>query len=80
MEHTVKDDCTHSYVGIAPLVTLFMVLFVAAMHGQELPNAPQAAAVKHQIPPMHKQGSRVFHLNHHAIERALAPSPLFLRH
>jgi hypothetical protein len=55
MEHTIKDDCTH--VGVAPLVTLFMVLSVAAMYGQDLPNAPQAAAVKHQIPLMHKQGS-----------------------
>lgn len=33
-----------------------MVLFVAAiLHGQELPNAPQAA-VKQQIPPLTKQG------------------------
>jgi hypothetical protein len=57
MEHTIKDDCKHAYVGITLLVTIFMVLSVAAMHGQELPNAPQAAAVKQQIPPMHKQGS-----------------------
>jgi hypothetical protein len=56
MKHTIKDDCTHAYVGIALLVTIFMVLFVAAiLHGQELPNAPQAA-VKQQIPPVHKQG------------------------
>ena len=55
MEHTIKDDCTHVYLGKALLVTLFMVLFVAAMHGQELPNAPQAG-VKQQIPPVHKQG------------------------
>ena len=32
-----------------------MVLFVAAMYGQELPNAPQAT-VKQQIPSVHKQG------------------------
>jgi len=56
MKHTIKDDCTHAYVGIALLVSIFMVLFVAAIHGQELPNAPQAS-VKQQIPPMHKQGS-----------------------
>ena len=54
MKHTIKDDCTHAYVGTALVVTIFMVLFVAAMHGQELPNAPQAA-VKQQIPPVHKQ-------------------------
>ena len=54
MKHTIKDDCTHAYVGIALLVTIFMVVFVATMHAQELPNAPQAA-VKQQIPPMHKQ-------------------------
>jgi len=56
MKHTIKDDCTHAYVGIVLLVTIFMVLFVVAVHGQELPNAPQAAAVKQQIPPTHKQG------------------------
>jgi hypothetical protein len=55
MKHTVKEDCTHAYVGIAILVTIFMVPFVAVMHGQELPNAPQSA-VKQQIPPVHKQG------------------------
>jgi len=55
MKHTIKDDCTHAYVGIALLVTVFMVLFVAAMHGQELPNAPQAAAVKQKIPSVHRQ-------------------------
>jgi hypothetical protein len=54
MIHTLKDDCAHAYVGIALVLTIFMVLFVAVMHGQELPNAPQAA-VKHQIPPVHKQ-------------------------
>ena len=55
MKHSIKDDCTHAYVGIALQVTMFMVLFVAAIHGQELPNAPRAA-VKQQIPPVHKQG------------------------
>ena len=54
MEHTIKDDCTHAYVGIVLLVTIFMVLVGATMHGQELPNAPQAA-VKRQTPPVHKQ-------------------------
>jgi|HubBroStandDraft_4_1064222.scaffolds.fasta_scaffold01279_3 hypothetical protein len=53
MKQTIQDDCTH--LGIVFLVTLFMVLFVAAMHGQELPNAPQPAA-KQQIPLVHKQG------------------------
>jgi hypothetical protein len=52
MKRTIKDDCTHAYVSIAILVTIFMVVFVVAMHGQELPNAPQAA-VKQQIPPVH---------------------------
>lgn len=55
MKHTLRDDCTHPYVGIALLVTIFMVLFVTVMHGQELPNAPQAV-VKQQIPSVHKQG------------------------
>ena len=54
MRHTIKDECTHAYVGIALLVTIFMVLFIAAMHGQGLPNAPQGA-VKQQNPPAHKQ-------------------------
>jgi hypothetical protein len=54
MKHTIEHDCTHAYVGKALLVTIFMVLFVVAIHGQELPNAPQAA-VKQQI-PVHKQG------------------------
>jgi hypothetical protein len=26
MKHTIRDDCTHAYVGIALLVTIFMVL------------------------------------------------------
>ena len=55
MKHTIRDDCTHAYVGIALLVTIFMVLFVAAMCGQEVPNTP-SAAVKQQIPSVHKQG------------------------
>ena len=53
MKPTIKDDCMHAYAGIVVLVDVFMVLFVAATHGQELPNAPQAA-VKHQTPPVHK--------------------------
>jgi hypothetical protein len=55
MKRTFKDACTHAYVGIALVATIFMVLFVSAMHGQELPNAPRAA-VKQQIPPVHNQG------------------------
>jgi hypothetical protein len=54
MKHIIKDDHMHAYVSIEILVTIFMVVFVATMHAQELPNAPQAA-VKQQIPPMHKQ-------------------------
>jgi hypothetical protein len=54
MKHTMKADCTHAYVGIALLLTIFMVLFVAVMPGQELPNAPQAAVIQ-KIPPVHKQ-------------------------
>ena len=54
MKHTIRDDCTHAYVSKAILVTIFVMVFVTAMHGQELPNAPQAA-VKQQIPPVHKQ-------------------------
>jgi hypothetical protein len=41
-------------VGIVVLVAIFMLLFTAVTHGQELPNAPQVA-VKHQSPPLHKQ-------------------------
>jgi len=55
MKHTTKDDCTHAHVCITLLVTIFMVLFVIAMHGQELPNAPQAAVMQ-QIPPVHQHG------------------------
>jgi hypothetical protein len=55
MRHTIKDYCSHAYVGIALRVTIFMVLFVAAVHGQELPSAPQAT-VKQHIPPVRKQG------------------------
>jgi hypothetical protein len=54
MKHAIRDDCPHAYVSIAILVTIFIMVFVAAMHGQELPNEPQAA-VKQQIPPVHKQ-------------------------
>jgi hypothetical protein len=55
MKHTFKDYCTRAYVGIVLPVTIFMVLFVPAVRGQDLPNAPQAV-VKQQIPPVHKQG------------------------
>jgi hypothetical protein len=55
MKHTVKDDCTRADVGIALLVTIFIGLFAAPMHGQEQPHTPQAV-VKQQIPPMRKQG------------------------
>lgn len=58
MKHTIRDGCTHAYVGMALLLAIFTVLFVAAMYGQELPNAPQAA-VKQQIPPVHKQSPRL---------------------
>jgi hypothetical protein len=51
---TIKNDCTHAYVGMGVLVAIFMLLFIAVMHGQELSDAPQAA-IKHQIPPVHKQ-------------------------
>jgi hypothetical protein len=54
MKPTIKDDCTHAYVGIVVLVAIFLVLFTGVMHGQELRNAPQVA-VKHQTPPVHKQ-------------------------
>ena len=54
MKPTIKNDRAHAYVGIVVLVAIFMGLFIAVMHGQELPNAPQAA-VKHQTPPLHKQ-------------------------
>ena len=54
MKPAIKNDCTHAYVGRVVLAAIFMVLFIAVMHGQVLPNAPQAA-VKHQTPPLHKQ-------------------------
>ena len=54
MKHTIRDGCTHAYVRIALLLAIFTAPFVGAMHGQELPNAPQAA-VRHQTPPAHKQ-------------------------
>jgi hypothetical protein len=54
MKPTIKGDSTIAYMAIVVLVAIFMLLFTAVLHGQELPNAPQAA-VKHQIPPLHKQ-------------------------
>ena len=56
MKQTIQGDCTH--LGMALMVTIFMLLFVAIMHGQELPNAPQPA-VKQQIPLVHKKGPRL---------------------
>ncbi len=56
MKPTIKEDRTHAYVGIVVLVAIFMGLFIAVMHGQDLPNAPQAV-IKHQTPPVHKQES-----------------------
>lgn len=52
MKPTIKDDCTHAYVGIVVLVAIFMGLFMAVMHGQALPNLPQAT-VKHQTTRLH---------------------------
>jgi hypothetical protein len=54
MTHIIKGDCRHACVGIALLATIFMALFIPAVHGQELPNAPQVAA-KQRIPPVRKQ-------------------------
>lgn len=54
MKPPIKSDCTYAYVGMVVLVAIFMLLFIAVMHGQELPDAPQAA-IKHQIPPVHAQ-------------------------
>lgn len=51
---TTKSDCTHAYWGTVVLVAIFMLPFTAVMHGQELPNAPQAT-VRQQLPPVHKQ-------------------------
>ena len=56
MKPTIKNDCPIAYVGMVVLVAIFMLLFTAVMDGQELPNAPQAA-VKQQIPPVHKERS-----------------------
>jgi hypothetical protein len=56
MKPAIKDDRAHAFVGIVVLVAIFMVLFTAVMHGQDLPNAPQVA-VKHQIPSVNKQRS-----------------------
>ena len=56
MKPTIKDDCTHAYVGRVVLVAIFMLLFTAVTRGQGLPNAPQPqAVVRHQTPPVHKQ-------------------------
>ena len=54
MKPPIKDDRTHAYVGMVVLVAIFMGLFIAVMHGQDLPNAPQAA-VRHQTLHAHKQ-------------------------
>ena len=54
MKPPIKNDCAHAYVGMVVLVAIFMLLFIAVMHGQELPDAPQAV-IKHQIPPVHTQ-------------------------
>ena len=54
MRPPIKNDCTHAYVGMVVLVAIFTLLFMAVMHGQELPDAPQAV-IKHQIPPVHTQ-------------------------
>jgi hypothetical protein len=58
MKPTIKGDWTHAYAGMVLLTTIFMVLFVATMNGQELPDAPHAA-VMHQKPPMHKHDPRL---------------------
>jgi hypothetical protein len=50
----VKVDCTHAYAGLLVLVAIFMALFTAAMQGQELPNAPQAAAKQQKPPAAHR--------------------------
>ena len=55
MKPTIKNDCTHAYVGIVVLVAIFMMLFTAVMHGQELPNAPQAA-VNTKFSPCTRRG------------------------
>jgi hypothetical protein len=74
MEHTIRDGCTHAYVGIALLLAIFTAPFVGAMHGQELPNAPQAA-VKQQIPPVHKPGQLLARGSWLAQGRPLAHGP-----
>ena len=56
MKPTIKDDRTHAFVGIVVLVAIFMELFIAVMHGQDLPNAPQAA-VRHQTLPAAQAGA-----------------------
>jgi hypothetical protein len=54
MKPTIKEARTIAYVGMVVLVVIFMLLFTAVTHGQELPTAPQAA-VQRQIPPVHQQ-------------------------
>jgi hypothetical protein len=55
MKPTIENDRTSAYAGIVILVAIFMALFTAVMHGQELPSAPQPqAAIKHQTLPVHK--------------------------
>ncbi len=53
MKQAIKEDRTLAYMVMLVLVAIFMLLFTAGMNGQELPNAPQAA-IKQQIPPVHK--------------------------
>jgi hypothetical protein len=49
----IKADCSHAYISLLVVVAIFMALFTAAMHGQELPSAPQAA-VRQQETHAHK--------------------------
>jgi hypothetical protein len=55
MKQTIEVNGAYAYMVLALMVTLFMLLFVDVVDGQELPNAPQAA-VKQQIPSAHRQG------------------------
>ena len=57
MKPPTKNDCTHAYVGMVVLVAIFMLLFIAVMHGQELPDAPQ------YVVPLRPGG-------HHVLSRA----------
>jgi hypothetical protein len=54
MKPIIRDARTIAYVRMVLLVAIFMLLFTAVTHGQELPNAPQAAVQQH-VPPVHKQ-------------------------